>query len=62
MDKQSVFFLQPENFLKLNSEIPQRADSQSRKFENYETLMRKPCFSRLFFPFTALRLSGLKGS
>ena len=50
-DKQLIFFLQPEYFFTLNSEIPQRTDSQSRKFQNYERLMRKPCFPRLFFVF-----------
>ena len=47
-DKQLIFFLQPEYLFTLNSEIPQRTDSQSRKFQNYERLMRKPCFPRLF--------------
>ena len=47
-DKQLIFFLQPEYFFTLNSEIQQRIDSQSRKFENCERLMRKHCFPRLF--------------
>ena len=50
-DKQLIFFLQPEYFFTLNSEIQQRIDSQSRKFENCERLMRKPCFPRLFLFF-----------
>ena len=57
-DKQLIFFLQPEYFFTLNSEIPQRINSQSRKFENYERLMRKPCFPRLFFVFQLSVLNG----
>ena len=45
------FFFNQNTFFTLNSEITHRVDSQSRKFENYERLMRKPCFPRLFFVF-----------
>ena len=59
LDKQMIFFLQPERSLLLNSEILQRIESQASQFQNCERLMRKTCFPRLFFVLLLTRAFSL---